>query len=289
MNAVPFTKYHGLGNDFILVDAIEHPALASLDWPALAPSWCDRRTGVGADGVLLLDRPGDIVRARIINADGSDGGVCGNGLRCAALHLVERHGSDPAAIRLLTGRGPADIHCQGRGESFLATVDLGEPVLDAPDIPVVADTPRVIDAEPVLPIAPGARMTCVSLGNPHAIFFVDRPDAIDLAAIGPLIERHPRFPRRANVHLARVVSPTRAEVRTWERGVGLTRACGTGAGAVAVAGVLTERLARRAEIDLPGGRLLVEWNDAVNRVHLTGPAARVYEGRRILGTDAAQA
>lgn len=163
-----------------------------------------------------------------------------------------------------------------------ATVDMGEPILDARAIPVLADEPHVIDAEPVVPLAPGVRMTCVSVGNPHAVFFENRPGQVDLCRLGPIIERHPRFPRRVNVQVACVQSPARATVRTWERGVGLTRACGTGACAVLVAGVLTGRLARRADIELVGGVLNIEWNEAANRLLMTGPAERTFTGEALV-------
>lgn len=280
MSPIPFSKYHGLGNDVILIDALERPALAGLDWSALAPAWCDRRTGIGADGILVLQPDADDrVRVRIINADGSDGGVCGNGLRCAALHLVDRHGADPDRVRLVTARGPTDVRCVRRGGELIATVDMGEPILDAHAIPVLADKPRVIDAEPVVPLALGVRMTCVSVGNPHAVFFENHFGQVDLSRVGPLIERHPRFPRRVNVQVACVQSPARATLRTWERGVGLTRACGTGACAVLVAGVLTGRLARQADIELVGGVLNIEWNQAANRLLMTGPAERTFTGQ----------
>ncbi|MBM4109319.1 MAG: diaminopimelate epimerase [Phycisphaerae bacterium] len=280
MNPVPFSKYHGLGNDLVLLDAIRTPALLDLDWPGLAPSWCDRHAGVGADGLLVVAATPDAdARVAVINADGSDGGVCGNGLRCVARHLVEHHGADPTRVRLHTPRGPTDVRCSTSGP-FLATVDMGPPALDADAIPVLAETPRVIDAEPVGAIAPGARMTCVSMGNPHVVFFVDDADAVDLARVGPMVEHHPRFPRRVNVQVAQVLSSDRARLRTWERGAGLTRACGTGACATLVAGVLTHRLERRATVELPGGPLEVEWDPRSGRVLMTGPAVPVFTGVR---------
>jgi diaminopimelate epimerase len=279
MSQIPFSKYHGLGNDVILIDAVERPDLAGLDWRRLAPAWCDRHVGVGGDGVLVVGPIEDAgVRVRIVNADGSDGGVCGNGLRCAALHLVEHHGAEAACVRLVTARGATAVRCGWNGGRFAATVDMGEPILEAGLIPVLAETGRVIDAEPVAPVGSGARMTCVSMGNPHAVFFVERVGEVDLARVGPMVERHPRFPERVNVQVAEAVSPTLARVRTWERGAGLTRACGTGACSVLVAGVLTGRLRRSAEVELEGGRLTVEWNEASNRVLLTGPAERVFGG-----------
>lgn len=279
LDSFPFSKYHGLGNDLILIDGIERPDLLSFEWAAQAPALCDRHTGIGGDGLLVVaPAPDADARVTVINADGSDGGVCGNGLRCVARHLIERHAAHPQRIRLLTPRGRTGVRCTASGP-FAATVDMGAPTLDAPAIPVLAGTPRVVDADPIVALTPGVRMTCVSMGNPHAVFFVEDAGAVDLAQLGPRIERHPIFPQRVNVQIAQVLSPTRALVRTWERGAGVTRACGTGACATLVAGVLTNRLDRRATIELATGSLDIAWDRGSDRVAMTGPAERVFTGQ----------
>jgi diaminopimelate epimerase len=275
---IDFTKAHGLGNDLILVDALDRPDWLTLDWPALARRWCDRHTGIGADGLLLLS-PADAAHARmtVLNADGSDGGMCGNGLRCVARLLVERRGADPAAVRVASSRGTLLISC--RTDPFLATVDMGQPGLDARDLPALAQQPRLIDAPPPIDLGSGVRMTCVSMGNPHAVLIGPGVAGLDPAAVGPRLETHRMFPARCNVQFVTIERRDLAIVRTWERGAGLTRACGTGACAALVAGVLTGRLDRRAGVRLPGGELDLCWDDAAGHVFMTGPAELVFTGR----------
>jgi diaminopimelate epimerase len=273
---IPFVKMHGTGNDFVVFDATRRPVrLGAADTRLLA----DRRFGVGADQILILEpsRKADF-RMRIVNADGSEVEMCGNGIRCAALFARERGIARGPAMTVETLAGIMRPVI-GRGE---VRVDMGEPVLDAERVPVRAKG-RVID-EPLTrlridgPAAlQGLRFTCVSMGNPHAVTFVRDLDRTPVEAWGPRIENHPFFPRRVNAEFVQVTGPRTARVRVWERGAGLTLACGTGACAVAVAGVLTGRLRRSVTLTLPGGDLRVEWA-ADGRVYLTGPAAFVYDG-----------
>lgn len=280
MEPVDFVKVQGLGNDLILVDAIDRAGLAGLDWGELSRRWCDRHTGVGADGLLLLRRAeGADAWMSVFNADGSDGGMCGNGVRCVARYLVERRGAEASGVRVLTARGVLGVRCRREGGVFLATVDMGEPGLEARDVPARSGVARLIDARPPVDLGPDVAMTCVSMGNPHAVLFGDGVERLDAGTQGPRLERHEMFPRRVNVQFARVLGPGLAEVRTWERGAGLTRACGTGACATLVAGVLTGRLKSEATIRLPGGELGVRWDGPGSGVLMTGPAELVFAGR----------
>lgn len=273
---VEFVKYHGLGNDFILADAIRDPALAGLDWARLSPALCDRRTGVGADGVLLLEPARDAhAYARIVNADGSDGGVCGNGLRCAAMHLADVHSASGNILIAMGGRVMSVTGGTFAG-GFTATVNMGAPVLDAEAIPVRA--PGAVNGCPSLRIeTPGCGIVtfhCVGMGNPHAVTFDPAAFEQPLGLLGPFIEHHAAFPQRVNVHTASILSPRLVRVKTWERGAGVTQACGTGACAVLVAGVLQGVLEREADVAVPGGTLRIAW-DGTDGVRMSGPAVRV--------------
>jgi diaminopimelate epimerase len=279
MRKLPFTKMHGTGNDFVLLDALRHPVRVTA---GLARRLCDRRFGVGADQVLVLakSKTADF-KMLIYNADGSQVEMCGNGIRCLARYAFERGHTNKRELSVETRAGlrrPV-LH------RTLVRVDMGPPVLDAALIPTRAQG-RVIDHPFSLQPLPASRrgkgavklqMTCVSMGNPHAVIFVEDVDAVPLAEWGPVMERDPFFPRRTNVEFVQVIDPDHARVRVWERGSGMTLACGTGACAVGVAGVLTGRFHRKVTLSLPGGDLGVEWA-ADNRVYLTGPAAFVFDG-----------
>ena len=287
-----FTKMHGLGNDYIYVDGfIQHVA----DPAALAVEIADRNRGVGGDGLILVlpadDESGADVRMRMFNADGSEAEMCGNGIRCVC-KLVHDHRLGPAPdanpMRIATGNGvlTLDYRLDAAGLVEAVTVDMGEPILDPAEIPLDLAhlTPR--------PDANGAGrpttyrleaagqtfdVTCVSMGNPHAMIYVeDEPE--DWHALGRAIEVHPAFPRRVNVHFVRVDAADTVTVWHWERGSGATLACGTGACAVAVAGVLTGRTDRRLTAHLPGGPLDLEWRDTDHHVTMTGPATEVFTG-----------
>ena len=282
-----FVKMHGAGNDYVYIDCFTEQAPA--DPAALAPRIADRHRGVGGDGLILV-RPSTQAAARMqmFNADGSESEMCGNGIRCVA-HLVVAHGNAPAGeVAIETGRGVLTVDVQPEGPRLSQVrVDMGEPILEAARIPVAGSGDgRVVDApSPALGAeepwwkAAGLdpRMTCVSMGNPHVVFYCRDVAAVPLERIGPVVERHPSFPQRVNAHFVQVRSPDRVVMRTWERGSGITQACGTGASAVCVAGVLTGRTGRRIVAELPGGELELEW--AVDgRVFMTGPAEEVFEG-----------
>jgi len=272
---------------------------------ALIRAMSDRHTGVGSDGVILVcapvpakrGEPRANVRMRMFNADGSESEMCGNGVRCVAKFAHDRLGVNARPMLVQTGAGVLSIDYRtDDGRLTEATVDMGEPVLAAARIPVIprADFPaesNVVDVdvsalglwnpEAAWPRAAGVipRMTCVSMGNPHVVFFCDDLAAVPLAEVGPRIETHPAFPRRVNVHFVQILANDHARMITWERGAGATLACGTGACAVLVAAVLNRRLSRAASLDLPGGRLHIRWDSESNHVFMTGPAQDVFEGQ----------
>ena len=270
-----FYKVHGLGNDFVLFDGRFEP---DVDWNALTVRVCDRHTGVGADGTLiLLNSDAADVRMRIINADGSEAEMCGNGIRAFSRYAFENgvvHGTE---FTVETGAGvmkPRVILKNGRVDGV--RVDMGEPLLDAKDVPVAVEG-RAME----FPLtANGRTFTCSSLrvGVPHTIVFVDLLDEADVPVYGPLIERDPLFPERTNVDFVQVLAPDRVKMRTWERGCGCTLACGTGACAAAVACVLGGKTGRKVTVELTLGTLLIEWSETDNRVYMTGPAEIVFSG-----------
>ena len=269
-----FTKMHGLGNDFVLIDCREKPFGDRL--PAMADlsrRLCHRRFGVGADQVLLL-YPSDVAdcRMKIFNADGSEVEMCGNGIRCLARYIWDRKISEGDALSVETAAGI--MRPERRGE--LVRVDMGEPVLEGRRIPVkidgeVKDYPLKIEDREF-------RITCVSMGNPHAVIFVNDVGSFEVGRYGPLIERHELFPNRVNVEFIQVLGPDSLKMRVWERGSGETMACGTGASAAAVAAHLNRYIGKKSTVALLGGDLEIEWAGD-NHVYMTGPAEEVFEGR----------
>ncbi|GBF81443.1 diaminopimelate epimerase [Aphanothece sacrum] len=273
------TKYHGLGNDFILID--NRSSQTPLVSPEQAIKMCDRHFGIGADGVIFA-LPGvdnTDYTMRIFNSDGSEPQMCGNGIRCLARFLAELEGGESIGktyrIHTLAGVISPRIEAQGQ-----VKVDMGTPYLMAQEIPTTLGTPqdKVINQ----PLSVGGQswsVTCVSMGNPHCITFVDDVAAIDLESIGPKFEHHPVFPERTNTEFIEVVRPDYLKMRVWERGAGITLACGTGACASVVAGVLTGNCARHCTVELPGGCLTIEWSVVDGRLYMTGPAEKVFTGQ----------
>jgi len=265
-----FTKMHGAGNDYVYVDLFDE----IVDAPeSVARAVSDRHTGIGADGLILM-APSEIadVRMEMYNADGSRAQMCGNGIRCLARLARERDRATGDTVRVETDSGIKEVELRGDG----ARVDMGVPAFGPEKIPVALPGPRVVDHEIEID-GQVFRMTCLSMGNPHAVLYVDDVAAADVARLGPALERHELFPQRVNVSFVEVLDPGRVKQRTWERGSGETRACGTGACAVCVAGVLTGRTAPRLKSFLPGGELLLEWDDE-GAVYMTGPAVEVFSG-----------
>jgi len=272
---------HGIGNDYVYVDCFDQ---AVADPAELAKVISDRHFGVGGDGLILImpSTVGD-VRMRMFNADGSESQMCGNGVRCVAKYAYD-HGRarvNPIRVETLGGLRTIQLAMGADGLVAAATVDMGEPILEPAKIPVKLLGNKAVAATLNVDGRSFA-MTCVSMGNPHAVIFVDDLSTIDLAQIGPMIENHPLFPQRINAHFVQVHEPRRVTMVTWERGSGITLACGTGASAVCVAGVLTAKTARTIEAQLPGGKLTLEWRQADNHVYMTGPATEVFHGELTL-------
>ena len=272
-----FTKMHGCGNDYIYVDCF-HEKLPA-DVPALSRAISDRHFGVGGDGLILIcpSEKAD-ARMRMFNADGSEAEMCGNGLRCVAKYVHDHGIVRGTRLHIETGRGvlAVDLEIEA-GKARRVRVDMGEPILQASDIPTTlpgnppVNVPLAIDGVTL-------NFTCVSMGNPHAVTFVDEITDQHVHGIGPKVEKHPAFPRRTNVEFIKVNRPGDATMRVWERGSGETLACGTGACASAVAGVLTGKLARRVVMHLLGGDLELHWSEADKHVYMTGPAVEVFSG-----------
>ena len=269
-----FTKMHGLGNDFMVLDLVSQHAHIQ---PKHAKQWGDRHTGIGFDQLLIVEAPSNPevdFRYRIFNADGSEVEQCGNGARCFARFVLDKRLTAKKRIRVETKGGVIELDVQNDGQ---VCVDMGPPRFIPADIPFVADQqalsyPLEVDGQ-VHSIA------AVSMGNPHAVLRVDDVRSAPVHELGPKIEHHPRFPQRVNAGFIQVVDRHRANLRVWERGAGETQACGTGACAAAVAAIAQGWMDSPVSIDLPGGRLSIEWAGPGKPVLMTGPAVRVYEGQ----------
>lgn len=286
-----FTKMHGLGNDYIYVNCFEE----KIDNPVqLAQIVSDRHRGIGADGLILICPSATAdVRMRMFNADGSEAEMCGNGIRCAAKYTYERKlaeiggpfslpGQPPgcwASLNIETGNGilTVGLAVDDRDKAQQVCVNMGQPILAPKDIPVNLSGEKVVE-QAIEILGEELLMTCVSMGNPHAVFFCDNVELIELEKLGPAIENHTLFPNRINVHFVQIDTPTEFTMRTWERGSGITMACGTGACAACVASVLTSRTERICTGHLPGGDLNLHWCQEDNCVYMTGPAVEVFEG-----------
>ncbi|MEM1170725.1 MAG: diaminopimelate epimerase [Cyanobacteria bacterium P01_H01_bin.35] len=273
---ISLTKYHGLGNDFILIDN-RHKSQPILT-PEQAIKLCDRNFGIGADGVIFA-LPGEEqadYTMRIFNSDGSEPEMCGNGIRCLAKFIAELENNNKTKYNIYTGAGLIVPELQVDGQ---VTVDMGQPRLLASEIPTTLSHPNEKVVAQSLEVAGKSwSVTCVSMGNPHCITFVEDVSIIDLAKIGPEFEHHPVFPERTNTEFIQVISPKYVKMRVWERGAGATLACGTGACASVVAGVLTQNNERLVTVELPGGCLEIEWSTTDQKIYMTGPAEKVFTG-----------
>ncbi len=276
-----FTKMHGAGNDYVYVNGFEEQLPEDVTELAIAIS--DRRFGVGSDGLILIlpSTVGD-ARMRMFNADGSESAMCGNGIRCVAKYVYDHNISRRESLKIETGAGVLSLELQVQnGLVDQVRVDMGEPILKPDRIPTTLACDQPVEQVVNYPIVfDGHRLfaTCVSMGNPHCIIFV--PEVTDelVLKVGPQIERDPRFPQRTNVEFVEVVSPNEVHQRTWERGSGETWACGTGASAVCVAGVLTGQTNRKILNHLRGGDLNLNWDETTNHVFMAGPAVEVFSG-----------
>ncbi|MBX3422931.1 MAG: diaminopimelate epimerase [Pirellulaceae bacterium] len=274
-----FTKMHGAGNDYVYVNCFQERDLPD-DLPELSRRISHRRFGVGSDGLILIE-PSTLAdaRMRMFNADGSESEMCGNGIRCVAKYIYDHGIVRKETLAIETGNGVLQLQVQAAGGlAQRITVDMGQPKFDAASIPTTLATDRVVDLACEF-AGYRCQVTCVSMGNPHCVIFV--PEATDelVLSLGPKIECDPRFPKRTNVEFVEVISPTRLRQRTWERGSGETWACGTGASAVCVAGVLTGRSQREVQIQLLGGELQLRWDESSEHVFMTGGASEVFSGQ----------
>jgi diaminopimelate epimerase len=272
-----FTKVQGLGNDFILINGLEEK-IKIIDFPELAVKMCDRHFGVGADGLVLL-QPSDRadISMHIFNSDGSEAEMCGNVIRCAAKYLFE-HGlvrKEKIQVETLAGIRVPELLLED-GQVGAIRVDMGEPRLDRSDIPMLGSAGPVVN-EPLEIDGAEFRVTAVSMGNPHCILFVPDLEKVVLNTVGPRVEVHEAFPRRTNVEFVQVVTWDEIKMKVWERGAGLTLACGTGACAAAVASFLNGYTGRKITVHLMAGDLLIEWAKD-NHVYMTGPAEEVFSG-----------
>lgn len=274
-----FTKMHGLGNDFIV---IEGERSLPNNAPELALELCNRYFGIGADGlVYILPSSTADFCMRIINSDGTEAEQCGNAIRCVAKYVYDNGLTDKEAITIETlGAGVQQVQLNVvNGAVETVRVDMGEPILNGLQIPTTIDANPVIN-QSVEVDGREFRFTAVSMGNPHCVIYVDDAASFDLAQWGPKLETHPLFPRKINVEFVTVRSRNYTDMRVWERGAGPTLACGTGACATVVASVLNGFTDRTAVVSLKGGDLNIEWNEADNHVYMTGPAAIVFRGTR---------
>jgi diaminopimelate epimerase len=272
-----FTKMQGAGNDYVYVNAFDQTLPDDL--PELARRVSDRHFGVGGDGLILI-HPSKVADARMqmFNADGSEAEMCGNGIRCVAKYVYDHGLCRRPTLRIETRRGVLALDLDVVDDCVQQVrVDMGEPILAGPRIPTTWTGDRVVN----VPLSVGEKtlaVTCVSMGNPHCITHVDRLSDDWVLGIGPRVETDPHFPNRVNAEFVEVVSPGEIRMRVWERGSGETLACGTGACAVCVAGVLTGRTGRTILAHLPGGDLQLEWSEHDNHVRMTGPAVEVFSG-----------
>ena len=272
-----FTKMHGIGNDYVYVDGFDQEV---ADPAAVARAVSDRHFAIGSDGlILILPSETADVRMRMFNADGSEGQMCGNGIRCVAKYAFDhgRSDSNPMRVETAAGAKTIDLTLDETGRARAAAVDMGEPILIPTDIPMRSEGDRAVDVA-IEVNGTAYAMTGVSMGNPHVVIYVDDVASVDLAVDGAAIENHDLFPERTNVHFVQVHGDSEVTMRTWERGSGATLACGTGASAVCVAGVLTGRTGRELRAHLPGGDLELQWRDGDNHVIMTGPATEVFSG-----------
>ncbi len=271
-----FTKMHGAGNDYVYVDCFADTTPRDLARLAVAVS--DRHKGIGADGLILIC-PSEIAdaRMRMFNADGSESEMCGNGVRCVAKYVYDHGIARKETLRIETGRGVLTLDLEmSHGKVARVRVNMGTPILEGTKIPTTLPGNPPI-RQKLSAAGREFEVTCVSMGNPHCVTFVDRLSDEWVLGVGPEVERHPAFPRRVNAEFIELVSPREFKMRVWERGSGETQACGTGACASAVAGVLTGLTERRVLAHLPGGDLELEWAES-GAVYLTGPAVEVYSG-----------
>lgn len=271
-----FTKMQGLGNDYVYVNCFEE----KIENPSeLAVKVSDRHFGIGSDGLILI-RPSEVAdfRMTMFNADGSESEMCGNGIRCVGKYVYDYGLTDKTEVSVETLAGIKYLKFLIKdGKVDMVTVNMGEPILKPELVPVVGEGDAVIDS-PIEVDGKKYKMTCVSMGNPHSVVFVDDVDNFPLHEVGPLFEHHKAFPRRVNAEFCQVIDRTHAKMRVWERGTGETLACGTGTCATAVACILNGKTEDEVTITLLGGDLIIRWDREKNVIYMTGPARVVFDG-----------
>ena len=273
-----FTKMQGCGNDYIYINGGAEQ-IPQEKKPELALRLSDRHFGVGGDGVIFINPSTEAdFEMEMYNADGSRGEMCGNGIRCVAKYVYDNHLTERQEVDIISAGQVKHVLLQTvNGRAVAARVNMGRPELTAEKIPVTADGERVID-EAILVDGKEYRMTCVSMGNPHAVVFVDEVEHLPIEKAGPCFERHERFPNRINTEFVRVIDIEHVEMRVWERGAGETLACGTGCCAVVTACVLNGLTDRKVTVHVRGGDILIEWDEKEDTIYMTGPAVTVFEG-----------
>ena len=271
-----FTKMHGIGNDYVYVncfkETVEHPSEAAI-------KVSDRHFGIGSDGLILI-KPSEVAdgKMEMYNADGSQGAMCGNGIRCVAKYMYDYGITDKTSISVETKSGIKYLDLTIKdGKVDTVKVNMGTPILKAADIPVRSEKEQVID-EPVMVDGKEWKITCVSMGNPHAITYIDDVKNLEIEKIGPKFENHEIFPDRVNTEFVHVIDRNTVEMRVWERGSGETLACGTGACAVAVSSILNGLTEEEVTVKLLGGDLKIFWDRTENKVYMTGSATTVFDG-----------
>ncbi len=276
MSGIRFTKMHGCGNDYIYINGA---GVVPEDKPLFARTYSDRHTGIGADGVIYIN-PSDEAdfEMEMYNADGSEGKMCGNGIRCVGKYIHDKGLSEKKQLSIMTKSGIRELTLHEEdGIVDSVTVDMGVPILSPEQIPVKISSERVVD-HPYTVSGKEYRITCISMGNPHCVVFTEDVWGMDLKEIGPCFENDPIFPEQVNTEFVRVKDRSFVEMRVWERGSGETFACGTGASAVVAAAVLNGKTDRKVRVKLLGGELLIEYRQDDGRIYMTGEAVTVFEG-----------
>ena len=273
-----FTKMQGCGNDYVYVDG-SREQIPQEEKPALVRRLSDRHFGIGGDGVIFINPSGEAdFEMEMYNADGTRAEMCGNGIRCVGKFAYDKGLTEKTDITVISAGGVKYLKLivkEGKVEQV--KVNMGAPELKSALVPVISENDRVVD-EPVCVQGKDYKMTCVSMGNPHAVVYLDDVDALAIEEIGPYFENHERFPRRTNTEFVKVIDRNTVQMRVWERGTGETLACGTGACAVAVACVLNGLTEETVTVKLLGGDLVITWDREADLVYMTGPAATVFEG-----------
>ncbi len=271
-----FTKMHGIGNDYVYVNGMEEHV---EDKPAMARIVSDRHTGIGSDGLIFINKS-DVAdfEMEMYNSDGSRAEMCGNGIRCVGKYVYDYGLTDKTELSVETLGGIKYLKLNvENGKVSMIQVDMGEPVFEPEKIPVVSEKEKVF-MEEIRVNGQAYFMTCISMGNPHAVLFLEEVAELDLEKLGPMFENHPRFPKKINTEFARIIDRKHIEMRVWERGAGETMACGTGACATAVAAIMAGLTEEEVTLRLRGGDLVISWNRETNRVFMTGPAEVVFDG-----------